>query len=281
MNRGTHELIAMKASEINEDIIRMRRHFHMYPELSGEEKETSRFVTRRLRALGMEVQSGVGGYGVVGILKGGKPGSVIAWRADMDACAMQEESNKPYKSRIDNVMHLCGHDAHTAIALGIAEVLASVKGELCGAVKFIFQPDEENGMGALRMMADGALENPRPSAIYGLHQGSLGANQSYMETGKLSLHYGTVLFGADKLNIRLKTEKPGINTWAEQERLIYELSRINRLRNKLARGRFMIWLISGYSKKVAMTKLAKLICWHTLGMPRRNTVTTSETGWQK
>jgi amidohydrolase len=232
MNKNIHMLISQKADEIKEDVINTRRHLHMYPELSGAEKETSRFVAEKLKALGIEVQTNIGGYGVVGILNGAKQGATIAWRADMDACAIQEENDKTYKSRIDGVMHACGHDAHTAIALGIAEILSSVKVNLCGTVKFIFQPFEEGTEGAQRMIKDGVLENPHPSSIYGLHQGSLGANQSYMESGAVSLHYGTVLFGIDKLNINIKAVRPKFNAWAEQELFIYKLNKINRYNNK-------------------------------------------------
>jgi metal-dependent amidase/aminoacylase/carboxypeptidase family protein len=226
MIKNIHLLISKKAEEIKEDIINTRRHLHMYPELSGEEKETSRFVAERLKTLGLEVQTNVGGYGVVGILSGANPGATIAWRADMDACAIQEENGKPYKSRINGVMHSCGHDAHTAIALGIAETLSSVKDYLRGAVKFIFQPYEEGTEGALRMIKDGVLENTRPSAVYGLHQGSLGANQSYMEAGEISIIYGTALFGFDKLDISIKVNRPKFNAWAEQELFIYKLNKI-------------------------------------------------------
>jgi metal-dependent amidase/aminoacylase/carboxypeptidase family protein len=232
MNKNIHTLISKKAEEIKEDVINARRHLHMYPELPGEEKETSRFIAEKLNALGIEVQTNIGGCGVVGILNGAKQGATIAWRADMDACAMQEENDKPYKSRIDGVMHLCGHDAHTAIALGIAETLSLVKDNICGTVKFIFQPFEEGTEGAQRMIKDGVLENPHPSAIYGLHQGSLGAKQSYMESGAVSIHYGTALFGIDKLNINIKAVRPKFNAWAEQELFIYKLNKINRYNNK-------------------------------------------------
>lgn len=226
MNKNIHRLISNKAEEIKEDVVNIRRHLHMYPELSGEEKETSRFVAERLKKLGLEVQTNVGGYGVVGILNGANKGETIAWRADMDACAIQEENDKPYKSRINSIMHACGHDAHTAIALGIAETLSSVKDYLNGTVKFIFQPFEEGTEGALRMIKDGVLENPRPSAVYGLHQGSLGANQTYMEAGEISIIYGTALFGLDKLDIKIKVNRPKFNAWAEQELFIYKLNRI-------------------------------------------------------
>jgi len=228
MSRKIHKTISDKAEQLHDNVINTRRHFHMHPELPGEEKETSRYVAEKLSELGLEVQANIGGYGVVGILKGANHGVDIAWRADMDACAIQDEKDVPYKSKVDGVMHACGHDAHTAIALGIAEVLSSVKEHLSGTVKFIFQPWEEGSKGALAMINDGVLDNPYPSAIYGLHQGSLGANQTYMEAGKLSLHYGTVLFGSDKLDINVKADNSMNNLWALQERLVFMLNRINR-----------------------------------------------------
>jgi amidohydrolase len=170
MNKNIQRIISKKAEEIKGTIINTRRHLHMYPELSGKEKETNLFIAEKLNALGIEVKTNIGGYGVVGILRGGKQGATITWRADMDACAMQEENDIPYKSKNDGIMHLCGHDAHTAIALGMAEVLSSVKNDLYGTIKFIFQPFEEGTEGALKMIEDGVLENPRPAAIYGLHQ---------------------------------------------------------------------------------------------------------------
>ena len=232
MNKKIHKLISKKAKEIENDIINIRRHFHMYPELPGEEKETSRLVAEKLVSLGMEVQTNIGGYGVVGILKGAKPGTTLAWRADMDAYAMQEKTDIPYKSKIDGVMHLCGHDAHTAIGLGIAQTLSSFKDDLSGTIKFIFQPFEEGSEGAKRMINDGVLENPRPSAIYGLHQGSLGANQSYMEAGELSIIYGAALYGRDILNIDIKVKRERFNSWAEQEIFLNRISKINRCTNK-------------------------------------------------
>jgi amidohydrolase len=223
-----HDVLSKKASEIEEDIICIRRHLHMYPELSGEEKETSLFVAEKLKLLGLDVQTNIGGYGVVGILKGAKPGATVAWRADMDASPMQEANDKPYRSRNDGVMHLCGHDAHTAIALGIAETLAAIREDLHGNVKFIFQPFEEGTEGALRMIKDGVLENPRPCAVYGLHQSNWGINQTYLESGTLSLNYGTVLFGCDRFNIKVKVNRPKVNLDAEQSILIFKLNTLNR-----------------------------------------------------
>ncbi len=228
MNNSIHKLISDKTEEIKDSVINARRHLHMHPELSGEEKETSLFVAEKLRSLGLKVQSNIGGYGVVGILTGAKPGPTVAWRADIDACPMQEETDVPYKSRVDGVMHLCGHDAHTAIGLGIAEALSSVKEYLTGSVKFIFQPYEEGTEGALRMIRDGVLDNPRPIAVYGLHHSNWGVNQTYLESGTLSINYGTVLYGYDRFNIKVRISRPKINPDSEQAVLIHKFSRINR-----------------------------------------------------
>src|SRR5207237_9248304 len=137
-------------------------------------ERTSRVVAERLRALGFdEVRTNVAKHGVVALLKGGKPGPVVAVRADMDALPINETMDVPYKSLVPGVKHACGHDAHTTIALGVAEVLAKIRQELPGSVKFLFQPCEEGAPagergGAAVMIEEGALERPRPPAIYGL-----------------------------------------------------------------------------------------------------------------
>jgi amidohydrolase len=138
-----HRRISDEASGLRDEIIEIRRDIYMHPELSGEEQRTSRLVADKLRSCRIDVQTDVGGYGVIGILEGSKKGTTLAWRADMDACAMQDTIDKPYRSRIDGVKHVCGHDAHTAIALGIAKTLVSIREHLPGTVKFIFQPHEE------------------------------------------------------------------------------------------------------------------------------------------
>jgi metal-dependent amidase/aminoacylase/carboxypeptidase family protein len=140
---------------------------------------------------------------------------------------MQEENDIPYKSKKDGIMHLCGHDAHTAIALGIAEVLSPLKNDLYGTIKFIFQPFEEGAEGALRMIKDDVLENPRPSAIYGLHQSNWGLNQTYLESGTISINYGTALFGYDNFHISIRNTNPKINLQAEQEHFIYMLNKLD------------------------------------------------------
>src|SRR4051812_11565207 len=154
------------AQKVQPGVIALRRDFHANPELSNAEERTARVVAERLRALGLEVKTGVAKHGVVALLKGGKPGKCVALRADMDALPIEEVGNAPFKSQQPGVMHACGHDGHTAIALGVAEVLAKHRDEIAGSVKFIFQPAEEampasyrGDWGAKLMLAEGALEN--------------------------------------------------------------------------------------------------------------------------
>jgi len=167
--------LAQHAESLRDKLIATRRDFHMYPELSGEEKRTSGVVAKRLMELGLEVKTGIGGYGVVGLLRGKQPGKIIAWRADMDAFQSENTLDVPYKSRVPGVKHVCGHDVHTTIGLGIAEVLASQQENFAGTIKFIFQPAEENATGAKLMIDDGVLQNPSPEAIFGLHVAPLPA----------------------------------------------------------------------------------------------------------
>lgn len=156
--------------EIMPGVVADRRHLHQHPELGFQEFGTAKFIAERLRALGLdEVRTEVGKTGVVGILRGGKPGKVVALRADMDALPIEEENDVAYRSLNGGVMHACGHDAHISMMLGAARVLASKRADIPGTVKFIFQPGEEGLGGAKAMIADGALENPTPDAIFGLH----------------------------------------------------------------------------------------------------------------
>src|SRR6266540_3036563 len=167
--------IARATEALRDRLSATRRDFHAHPELSNREERTARIVAERLRALGFdEVKTGVAKHGVVALLKGGKPGPVVAVRADMDALPITEANDVPYKSTVPGVMHACGHDAHTTIALGVAEVLSQVREQIHGSVKFLFQPAEEGPPageegGAQLMIKEGALENPRPQAIFGLH----------------------------------------------------------------------------------------------------------------
>jgi amidohydrolase len=160
-------------------VVTWRRDIHQHPELSGQEKRTAALVAAHLKALGIEVKTDVGGNGVVGILRGGRPGPTVALRADMDGLPVTELVDVPFKSTVRTmydgqevgVMHACGHDNHVAILMGTAEVLAGMKARLPGTVKFIFQPAEEqvpNG-GAGPMIDAGVLENPKVDAVFGLH----------------------------------------------------------------------------------------------------------------
>ncbi len=174
-----HADIDRLSAQVQPKVVSWRRDIHQHPELSNHETRTATLVADHLRALGMEVRTGVGGNGVVGVLRGGRPGPVVALRADMDALPVTEQVDLPFKSTVRTtyngqevgVMHACGHDNHVAILMGAAEVLAGMKNRLPGTVKFLFQPAEEDvrAGGAGPMIRDGALENPKVDAIFGLH----------------------------------------------------------------------------------------------------------------
>lgn len=156
------------------EIIKIRRFLHMNPELSNREFETSRLVSSKLQSLGLEVRTGIARTGVVAVLKGSQPGPAVAIRADMDALPIQEMTGLPYKSLNPGIMHACGHDFHTSIALGTAMVLNQLKDRLKGSVIFVFQPAEEGPPadeegGAELMIKEGVFDNLRPSAIFSLH----------------------------------------------------------------------------------------------------------------
>jgi amidohydrolase len=174
--------IAQLAAAEQAKVVGWRRDLHEHPELGNEENRTAALIAAQLKALGIEVQTGVGRTGVVGLLKGGKPGPVVALRADMDGLPITESSGLPFASTVKTtylgqpvgVMHACGHDTHVAMLLGAAEVLSQLKKDLPGTVKFIFQPAEEGSLpgvvgGAKLMVQEGVLENPKVEAIFGLH----------------------------------------------------------------------------------------------------------------
>ncbi len=180
-NQKTEKLI----DDIESKVIEWRRDFHQIPELSNREFKTADKIAKHLKSLGLEVQTGVAHTGVVGILKGGEPGPVVALRADIDGLPVTERTPVPFASKVKSiyngietgVMHACGHDAHIAVLMGTAEVLTQMKKDLKGTVKFIFQPAEEgtppgeNG-GAKMMVEEGVLKNPDVDAIFGLHIGA-------------------------------------------------------------------------------------------------------------
>lgn len=174
--------VNQKAKNIESKVIQWRREIHEHPELGNREFKTADKIAAHLRSLGIEVQTGVAKTGVVGLLKGGKPGPVVALRADMDALPVKERVNLPfisketgeYNGQTVGVMHACGHDTHVAMLMGTAEILASLKDEIKGSVKFIFQPAEEGPPegeegGAELMVKEGVLENPKVDVIFGLH----------------------------------------------------------------------------------------------------------------
>lgn len=152
-----------------QELVDVRRDLHAHPELAFEEHRTSELVARKLRDLGLEVRTGVGKTGVVATVQGAKPGKTVMLRADMDALPIQEENETPYRSTVPGKMHACGHDCHTSILLGVARQLVRGRGELAGRVKLCFQPAEENGGGAVAMIADGVLDDPKPDATFGVH----------------------------------------------------------------------------------------------------------------
>jgi amidohydrolase len=174
--------IDRRAKELESKVVTWRRDFHQNPELGNREFRTSKIVAEHLQKLGMDVKTGVAHTGVVGVLKGGRPGPVVALRADMDALPVTEEVDLPFKSTAKTqyngqevgVMHACGHDNHVAILMGVAEMLAGMKADLPGTVKFIFQPAEEGPPlgekgGAPMMLEEGAFTNPKVDAVFGLH----------------------------------------------------------------------------------------------------------------
>jgi carboxypeptidase Ss1 len=188
---------------IEEKIIETRRQIHSSPELSNMEFQTSKLVARQLEKLGLEVRTKVGGgTGVMGILRGsGKgKGNVVALRADMDALPVKEESEVPFKSKNEGVMHACGHDTHVAMLLGAAEVLSKHTGDFNGTVKFFFQPAEEQGGrgGAKPMIEDGAMLNPKVDYVFGLHI------SSPYPSGTFALRPGPLMAAPDGFKITIK-----------------------------------------------------------------------------
>jgi amidohydrolase len=194
---------------VEPELIQWRRHLHQNPELSNREVETAKYVAERLKSFGLEPQTGIAGTGVVALLRGGRPGPVVALRADMDGLPVREETNVPFASKATGeyegnkvgVMHACGHDTHVAILLATARVLTQVKDRLPGSVKFIFQPAEEGvapaerPAGAEKMIAEGVMQNPKVDAIFGLH---VFAN---VPTGTITYRSGPFMAAADQFDI--------------------------------------------------------------------------------
>lgn len=184
------------AEALRDEIVAVRRDLHMHPELGFQEVRTARIVAERLSALGYEVVTGVGKTGVVGLLGGGQPGErTVLLRFDMDALPIQEENNVPYRSQTPGVMHACGHDAHVAVGIGVATILAQHRAELPGTVKLMFQPAEEGLGGASAMIADGVLKGPDVDVALGLHV------SSQHPVGTAVVRSGALLAAADKFEV--------------------------------------------------------------------------------
>jgi amidohydrolase len=184
---------------LTDETVRLRRELHMQPELGFQEFNTSRVVAERLQALGIEVETGVAGTGVVGLLRGARPGRTVMLRADMDALPIEEENDVPYRSRVAGAMHACGHDGHTAGLLAVARLLGERRDEIAGTVKFCFQPCEESPPGGARPMIEaGVLDAPPVDAVFGLHL------WQYLPVGMIGVAAGPVTANSDRFMITVQ-----------------------------------------------------------------------------
>ena len=234
--------IDQKAQGIEAKVIEWRRDFHQQPELGNQEVRTAKIVADHLRSLGMEVTENIAVTGVVGVLRGGKPGPMVALRADMDALPVTERVDLPFKSTVTatyngqqtGVMHACGHDSHTAILMGVAEVLAAHKNQLEGSVKFIFQPAEEGVSdvpmaGAELMVKEGVMKDV--DAIFGLHI------WAQVEAGKIGYRPGPTMAAVDILGINvLGTQAHGASPWSGVDPIVTSAQIITGLQTILSRS---------------------------------------------
>jgi amidohydrolase len=240
--KNDQKIIAL-AEKVEDKVIEWRRHIHQNPELSNREFNTAKYIVKHLKSLGIEVQEEVAYTGVVGILRGKKPGKVVALRADMDALPVTERNDLPFKSTVRStyngketgVMHACGHDSHVAILMGVAEVLSQMKDEIHGTVKFIFQPAEEGAPkgeegGAELMVKEGALKNPDVDAIFGLHI------SSGLEVGKISYRFGGIMAAAQSFEINVKGKQAhGSRPWTSVDPIVVSAQIITGLQTIVSR----------------------------------------------
>ena len=232
-------------AESKEDlIIEWRHHFHQYPELSNREFKTSKKIAEILNEMGLEVQTGIAYTGVVGVLKGGKPGPVVALRADIDGLPITETSNLPYKSMEKTnyagqevgVMHACGHDTHISILLGVAKVLSEVKNDIPGTVKFIFQPAEEGPPegeegGAGLMIKEGVMKNPDVQAIFGLH------TWSEIPSGVIKYKPGGTMASSNEFFIKVHgAQTHGGRPWGGTDPIVTASQIVNNLQTIVSRN---------------------------------------------
>jgi amidohydrolase len=239
---GAPEL-ASAARALDAKVIAWRRDFHQHPELSNRETRTADVVAKRLRSYGLEVKTGIAVTGVTALLRGAQPGPRIALRADMDALPVVESGDLPFKSRATTsyrgetvgVMHACGHDAHTAILLGVAEVLSGLRSQLRGEVLFLFQPAEEGAPdgekgGASRMLAEGVFEGAKPDAVFGLHV------VSSLPTGVIGYRSGPMMAASDRFTIHVVGRQThGSKPWAGVDPIVASAQIITGLQNIVSR----------------------------------------------
>ncbi len=236
--------VSKKADSLETQIVAWRRDFHEHPELGNHEFRTAGVIAKYLQSLGLEVKTGVATTGVVGILRGGHPGPVIALRSDMDALPITERTDVPFKSTVKTtymgqevgVMHACGHDSHMAMLMATAQILASIKSELHGTVKFIFQPAEE-GLppgekgGAEEMVKEGVLENPKVDVIFGQHI------QSYQPVGTIAYRPGGDMAAVNDLQIIVKGRgSHGAYPWSAVDPIVTSAQIINNLQTIVSRN---------------------------------------------
>ncbi len=236
--------ISAAADKIESKVIAWRHDIHKHPELGNREVRTADLIAKHLRSLGIEVKTGVGITGVVGILKGDKPGPVVALRAAMDALPVEEKNNLSFASKVKtiyngketSVMHACGHDAHVAILMGVAEMLSGMKKDLKGTVKFIFQPAEEGVPageegGAALMIKEGVLENPKVDVIFGLHM------SAQTEVGKINYKPAGFMaaVGTVKITVNGKPSH-GAQPWLSVDPIVVAAQIINNLQTIVSRN---------------------------------------------
>jgi len=238
------ESIESLTAELSQQVIAWRRDFHQNPELSNREVRTAGVVAEHLTGLGMEVQTGVAHTGVVGVLHGGKPGPVVLLRADMDGLPVPERNDLPFRSQAVGeyngeevpVMHACGHDSHVAILMAVAEILAELREDLPGTVKFVFQPAEEGAPkgedgGAELMVAEGVLENPRVDAAFALHISAVD------EAGRIGYAAGPRYASVDDFKIVVHGEQAhGASPWMGVDSVVVSAQIINALQTIVSRN---------------------------------------------
>jgi amidohydrolase len=235
--------LASAARALDAKVIEWRRDFHEHPELSNRETRTADVVAKRLRSYGLEVKTAVALTGVTALLRGAQPGPRIALRADMDALPVTESGELPFKSRVTTqyrgetvgVMHACGHDAHSAILLGVAEILSGLRSQLRGEVLFVFQPAEEGAPdgekgGASRMLAEGAFDGAKPEAVFGLHV------VSSLPTGVIGYRSGPMMAASDRFTINVVGRQThGSKPWAGVDPIVASAQIITGLQNIVSR----------------------------------------------